>query len=105
MTPPESDDTPIPAPASLRDVIEFQENALALISAGSGEFRIVAVSEGYVLRTGASREQLQGRSLFDFFPVDVEGLRASLERVRKTGALDQMEPRQYETGGERRYRK
>jgi PAS domain S-box-containing protein len=105
MTLPESGDIRSAVSAQLSDVIEFQDHAVALIFAGSGEFRIVAVSEGYIRQTGASREQLVGSSLFGFFPVDIEGLRASLERVQKTGAPDQMEPRQYETDGVRRYRK
>jgi PAS domain S-box-containing protein len=54
-------------------------------------FQYVAVNDAYVEATGRSRESLIGGNLFDLFPNDGESgalLRASLERVLKTGGPD-----------------
>jgi len=68
------------------------------------ELKIIAASDAYLKATMTTRETLIGRELFDAFPdnpseVDAMGssnLRASLERVLKTGAADTMPIQKYD---------
>lgn len=67
-------------------------------------FTIVAVSDAYARATMTRREQILGRGLFDVFPDNpadaqasgVRNLKASLERVRATGAADAMAVQKYD---------
>ncbi len=67
------------------------------------DFIIVAVSEAYLRATMTERSAITGRKLFEIFPDDpndpaadgVRNLRASLERVKTTGAADVMAVQRY----------
>jgi signal transduction histidine kinase/ActR/RegA family two-component response regulator len=68
------------------------------------DLRIVAVTDAYLEATMTEREELIGECLFDVFPdnpddPDATGagnLRASLERVRRTGLADSMGVQKYD---------
>jgi PAS domain S-box-containing protein len=68
------------------------------------DFTIVAVSDAYLAATMTKREEILGRGLFDVFPdnpedpkaTGVSNLRASLERVLQTAALDTMAIQKYD---------
>jgi signal transduction histidine kinase/ActR/RegA family two-component response regulator len=68
------------------------------------ELRIVAVSDAYVAATMIRRDDVLGQGIFDVFPdnpddpaaTGVGNLRASLERVRKTGRADTMAVQKYD---------
>ncbi|HEX5556915.1 MAG TPA: ATP-binding protein [Gaiellales bacterium] len=83
----------------------------ALFEAAPGSFlvldpdlRIAAVSDAYVAATMIRRDDVLGRGIFDVFPDNpddpaasgVGNLRASLERVRKTGRADTMAVQKYD---------
>jgi signal transduction histidine kinase/CheY-like chemotaxis protein len=83
----------------------------ALFEAAPGSFlvldpdlRIVAVTDAYVAATMIRREDVLGRGIFDVFPdnpddpdaTGVGNLRASLERVRRTGRPDTMAVQKYD---------
>ena len=68
------------------------------------DLKIVTASDAYLKATMTQREQILGRGLFEVFPdnpddVDATGtsnLRASLDRVRQTAALDTMAIQKYD---------
>jgi signal transduction histidine kinase/CheY-like chemotaxis protein len=68
------------------------------------DLRIVAVSDAYVAATMIRRDDVLGRGIFDVFPdnpddpaaTGVGNLRASLERVRRTGRVDTMAVQKYD---------
>jgi signal transduction histidine kinase/ActR/RegA family two-component response regulator len=68
------------------------------------ELRIVAASDAYLRATMTTREGILGRGIFDVFPdnpedpgaTGVRNLRASLERVSKTGQPDTMAVQKYD---------
>jgi signal transduction histidine kinase/CheY-like chemotaxis protein len=68
------------------------------------DLRIVAVSDAYVAATMIRRDDVLERGIFDVFPdnpddpaaTGVGNLRASLERVRKTGRPDTMAVQKYD---------
>src|SRR3954447_23502882 len=65
--------------------------------------RIVAVSDAYVGATMIRRDDVLGRGIFDVFPDDpaatgAGNLRASLERVLRTGRSDTMAVQKYDIG-------
>jgi signal transduction histidine kinase len=68
------------------------------------ELRIVAVSDAYIAATMIRRDDVLERGIFDVFPdnpddpaaTGVGNLRASLERVRKTGRADTMAVQKYD---------
>ena len=70
----------------------------------SPEFTIVAVNEAYLRATATVREVIVGRNIFDVFPDNpndpdangVANLRASLMRVRQSGAPDTMAVQKYD---------
>jgi PAS domain S-box-containing protein len=83
----------------------------ALFEAAPGSFlvldpdlRIVAVSDAYLAATMIRRDDVLGRGIFDVFPdnpddpnaTGVGNLRASLERVRRTGRADTMAVQKYD---------
>jgi PAS domain S-box-containing protein len=83
----------------------------ALFEAAPGSFlvldpdlRIVAVSDAYLAATMIRRDDVLGRGIFDVFPDNpdepnapgVGNLRASLERVRRTGRADTMAVQKYD---------
>lgn len=68
------------------------------------DFRIVAVSDAYLVATMTRREEILGRGIFDVFPdnpedtdaTGVSNLRASLERVRQRCVPDTMAVQKYD---------
>ncbi len=68
------------------------------------DLRIVAVSDAYLKATMTRREEITGRGLFDVFPDNPDdpgasgtsNLRASLDRVRQTAAVDTMAIQKYD---------
>lgn len=68
------------------------------------DFTIVAVSDAHLQSTGARREQIVGRHIFDAFPDNpdqleadgVSNIRASITRVLKTGLPDVMPVQRYD---------
>jgi signal transduction histidine kinase len=80
------------------------EGAPGLFLALDPDLRIVAVSEAYLAATMIRRDDVLGRGIFDVFPdnpddpaaTGVGNLRASLERVRKTGRADTMAVQKYD---------
>jgi len=68
------------------------------------DLRIVAVSDAYLAATMIRRDDVLGRGIFEVFPdnpddpaaTGVGNLRASLERVRKTGKPDTMAVQKYD---------
>ena len=70
----------------------------------SPEFTIVAVNDAYLRATATVREGIVGRNIFDVFPDNpndpdasgVANLRASLMRVRQSGAPDTMAVQKYD---------
>src|SRR4051794_27213433 len=68
------------------------------------DFTIVAASAAYLRATMTGRDQLLGRNIFEVFPdnpadptaTGVANLRASLERVLRTGASDAMAVQRYD---------
>jgi signal transduction histidine kinase len=83
----------------------------ALFEAAPGSFlvldpdlRIVAVSDAHLAATMIRRDDVLGRGIFDVFPdnpddpnaTGVGNLRASLERVRRTGRADTMAVQKYD---------
>jgi PAS domain S-box-containing protein len=65
------------------------ESAPGMFVALTPDLRIVAASDSYLLATGASRDELLGKSIWEAFPVEdplgghTASLQASLERVRR----------------------
>jgi PAS domain S-box-containing protein len=80
------------------------EGAPGLFLVLDPDLRIVAVSEAYLAATMIRRDDVLGRGIFDVFPdnpddpaaTGVGNLRASLERVRKTGRADTMAVQKYD---------
>src|SRR5437870_69581 len=75
------------------------ESAPGLYLVLTTDFRIVAVTEAYLRATMTRREDILGRNIFDAFPDNPKdpgttavwkNVRASLERVLKTGQPDAM---------------
>jgi signal transduction histidine kinase/CheY-like chemotaxis protein len=86
-------------PDSLPDFQALFESAPAMLLALDDGLRIVAVSDGYLHGTQATRGELIGRPVWealaarqdDYPPGAITGLRASLERVCRDLAADTME--------------
>jgi len=80
------------------------ESAPGLYLVLKPDFTIVAASDAYLRATMTRREQILGRGIFEVFPdnpgdpdaTGVRNLRASLERVRDTGAPDTMAVQKYD---------
>ncbi|NOK12885.1 ATP-binding protein [Corallococcus exercitus] len=92
--------SPSPAP-DYRSLFEASPNPYLVLTPG---FVIVAVTDSYLRATGTRREDILGRHIFDVFPDNpqeagasgVTNLRASLERVVKTGVPDAMAVQKYD---------
>lgn len=80
------------------------ESAPGLYLALTPDLRIKAVSEAYLRATLTHRQEIIGRGIFEVFPdnpgdpsaTGVRNLRASLERVLQTKALDAMAVQKYD---------
>ena len=91
-------------PASEPDFQTLFESAPGLYLALTTDLRIVAVSEAYLRATMTNREAILGRGLFEVFPDNpndpqasgVRNLKASLERVLRTGTADTMAVQKYD---------
>ncbi|RKG93442.1 ATP-binding protein [Corallococcus terminator] len=94
--PPSPPDTP-----DFRSLFEASPNPYLVLTPG---LHIVAVTDAYLRATQTRREAILGRHIFDVFPDNpedptasgVSNLRASLERVVKTGAPDAMAVQKYD---------
>ncbi|MFP2897113.1 ATP-binding protein [Corallococcus sp. 4LFB] len=92
--------SPSPAP-DYRSLFEASPNPYLVLTPG---FVIAAVTDAYLRATRTRREDILGRHIFDVFPDNpqevgasgVTNLRASLERVVKTGAPDAMAVQKYD---------
>ncbi|RKH38993.1 PAS domain-containing sensor histidine kinase, partial [Corallococcus llansteffanensis] len=90
-----------PQAPDFRALFEASPNPYLVLTPG---FVIVAVTEAYLRATQTRREAILGRHIFDVFPdnpddpaaTGVTNLRASLERVVKTGAPDAMAVQKYD---------
>ena len=89
------------AKAHFRKLFEFLPGLYVVLT--PEDFRIVAVSDGFLHVTRRTREEITGRSLFEVFPDDPKepdasgsrNLRASLERVKRSGRADSMPLQRY----------
>lgn len=80
------------------------ESAPGLYLVLDPRLRIVAVSDAYCRATMTRRERILGRGIFDVFPDNpddpaadgVRNLKASLQRVLRTGTADTMEVQKYD---------
>ncbi|RKH22928.1 response regulator [Corallococcus praedator] len=94
--PPSPPDAP-----DFRSLFEASPNPYLVLTPG---LQIVAVTDAYLRATQTRREAILGRHIFDVFPNNpqdptangVSNLRASLERVIKTGAPDAMAVQKYD---------
>ncbi|RKH17554.1 response regulator [Corallococcus sp. CA047B] len=94
--PPSPPDAP-----DFRSLFEASPNPYLVLTPG---LHIVAVTDAYLRATQTRREAILGRHIFDVFPNNpqdptangVSNLRASLERVIKTGAPDAMAVQKYD---------
>ena len=83
------------------------EAAPGLYLALAPDLTILAVSDAYLRATGATRETIIGRDIFEVFPdnpddpqaTGVRNLRASLERVLRTAEPDAMAVQKYDIRG------
>jgi signal transduction histidine kinase len=96
-----------PAPGDFRRVFEALPDAVLIVRADAPRFTIAAVSDAYLRATHTRRgggSGIVGRAMFDVFPpapneaaeLGMRTLRASLERVIRTGVTDIMSPQQYD---------
>jgi PAS domain S-box-containing protein len=80
------------------------ESAPGLYLILTRDLRIVAVTDAYLRATMTEREAILGRGIFEVFPdnpedpaaTGVNNLRASLERVRRSGQADTMAVQKYD---------
>ena len=90
--------------ATLPDFRRLFESAPGLYLVLDPTFRIVAVSDAYLSATMTSREAILDQGLFDIFPdnpddptaTGVGNLKASLDRVVKSGVADTMPIQKYD---------
>ncbi len=80
------------------------ESAPGLFLVIRRDFMLVAASDAYLAATMTKRQEIVGRLIFDAFPRDpadasatgVDNVRASIERVLRTGAFDPMAVQKYD---------
>ncbi|WP_434387067.1 ATP-binding protein [Melittangium boletus] len=77
--------------ASLRSLIESLTNPIAVVQEG----RIRLANEAYVRMIGLGREQVEGRSFFDFLYAEDRARLLARYRRREQGMLKQEAPRRY----------
>jgi len=85
-------------------LFEAAPGAFLVLRPNSPHFTIVAVTQAYLRATMTTREDIQGRGLFEVFPdnpndpsaTGARNLRASLDRVLETRAPDSMAVQKYD---------
>ncbi len=94
-------------PIDFQAVFERGPGRYLVLLPDSPVFTIVAASDAEVRAAGIPRELILNRGIFEAFPArptyELDGLRASLERVLSTAAEDRLAVQRYDIGSEEHY--